>query len=177
MSKTTYETCDQAVDAMASQLIHDHHCDLFLASVRVGIIFAHNAAGPAIKIAGFPRTDRVRVVPLRDRANGLPDAQILIDKVWWLQTNEAQHRAMMDRALSHLTVVKATEKDVAKGDNIGPYKADDLGRPVLKFRHCDYSTSGFYDVIERHPQISAEVEELKEISQKVRQLVQREFWG
>ena len=174
---TTYESADESVDILVSDVLADSFPELDRVNLTVGCLLAHNPDGPALKIAGRPVTDRVRIISLRDRATGLSDAQVIIDATWWQEQDDDARRRMFWRAFKHLQLVPASDKEVDAGRHLHGYKIDDLGRPKLKFRPCDYMTSGFYGSVELFGEQSPEVAELRVIGAKVRELVQREFWG
>ena len=174
---TTYEAAKNDVTDIAAEVMENSFPELDRVRLRVGCLFAHNPDAPALKIAGHPVTDRVRIVSLKDRAAGLPDVQVIIDASWWDEQDADARRRMFWRAFKHLKLVPASDKEVDAGRHLHGYKIDDLGRPKLKFRPCDYMTSGFYGSVELFGEQSPEVAELRVIGAKVRELVQREFWG
>ena len=174
---TTYNAADESVTDLADEVLARSFPTLARVNLTVGCLLAHNPDGPAIKIAGHPVTDRVRIVSLKDRAAGLPDVQVIIDKTWWDEQDDDARCRMFWRAFKHLQLVPASDKEEESGDHLHGYKIDDLGRPKLKFRPCDYMTSGFYGSVELFGEQSPEVAELRVIGAKVRELVQREFWG
>jgi hypothetical protein len=127
-----------------------------------GVTFAVQVARPktdedgepteiALKANGYPCAAKVRVIPYRDRVNGLPDAEITIDGDEWDTLTDRQRDALVDHEVEHLELV--TQVD-ARGVEI--VKRDDCERPRLKLRLHDHQHGWFDSVVRRHGESSPE---------------------
>ena len=102
--------------------------------------------GAALKLHGTPAFAVTRIFPLKLRAHGFADAEILIDGHYWKDMPKKSRIALFDHELTHLDLV---HKDNA-------LQIDDWGRPKLAMRHHDYTHGWFSEVVERHGKASIE---------------------
>jgi hypothetical protein len=142
-----YEPADPETHKLCAEVAAESHPVLVELGVTIGILFAHgkvDEAGnlkPALKHHGIPAAAVIRLVPLRDRMLGAPDAQLIIDGDRWPLRSVEGKRALADHELMHLE---------PQFDDDGKPKLDDAGRPKLKIRLHDFVVEGFDDVIARH---------------------------
>lgn len=139
---TTYELADDQVVTRMTKVLRKYHGDIETLETNVGVLMATNSDGPAVtKTGGYPCAAKVRIVSLKDRAAGMPDAQIIIDaKVWADLTNE-ERDSLLDHELEHLK---------PSPDKNGQPRRDDLGRPKLKMQMHDAEIGMFKCIVERH---------------------------
>ena len=155
---TTYVFADSDVMGLVKQVMRDWHGILADAEVLVGVLFAHDETGPAIKRAGVKVMGSIRVVPLKDRLAKRYDAEMLLDAEEWGRATEKQRLALLDHELSHL---RARFAD-------GVVMRDALRRPMLKVVCGDWNpTDGFRAVVQRHGANSYEQRAYKRIYHEV----------
>jgi hypothetical protein len=138
MSKK-YEVCPDSVQGLCRKIMEESHNLLMEFCVQVICLFVsdedkNGKPKPALKLHGRPCYATVRKVSDRDRAAGMPNAVISIDKHCWYSLGENKRAALLDHELTHLRV-----------DDV-----DDEGRPVLAMRHYDWELYGFSEVVKRH---------------------------
>ena len=138
---TTYEKCGDEVERVVSQVVKKYHHDLKAAGVTIGLLFARNSEGAAVKLHGYPCAAVIKKNSLKDRAEGKTDATITIDEAGWDGLSEEERSALIDHELYHLEV---------KRDKHNKYDLDDLGRPKLNIRLHDAQIGIFKTIIERH---------------------------
>lgn len=150
----TYEKCPPEVQDLLQDMMKKHHPALAKAEALVLCLFAdagEDQTGeplPAVKVHGHPCAAKVKIVCLADRAAGMPDAVVTIDKrVWLSELSEKSRLALLDHELEHL-MLKQEE-----GDPV----LDDLGRPTFEMRKHDWELSGFGSIIERHGEEAVEM--------------------
>lgn len=146
----TYERAGHNFSDMADELIKTVEPLNWIREVGVKIdyVWAYGArdedgklVGEAIKHHGVKALGLCRIVSLKDRAKGLGDCEIVLDKDWWDTVDDEERRAVIDHELTHLQLKKGT---------------DDLGRPKLKLRKHDHQFGFFTSVAQRHGQYSQE---------------------
>lgn len=163
MAGVTYTKPDPETVGLLNHAMKLYHERLKLAEVTIGVLAAHGPVseetgertGPAIKHHGIKALAKVRIVSLRDRAHGLPDAEILIDGDEWPMLSRQQRIALFDHELTHLELAGET---------------DDLGRPKLKIRQHDFQVGWFHEVAERHGSSSIEVQQAQQFADEHGQL-------
>jgi hypothetical protein len=127
------KTYSQAPDAILciEKIQATHHADLEGVIVSALFAFDDESSVPVLKHQGYPASAVVRITPLKDRAAGLCDALIVIDRAGWLTLSSRQRDALIDHELTHLT----RKVDVESGELL----CDVLDRPKLLMRKqfCD----------------------------------------
>lgn len=138
---TTHTPAGDNVIARMNKVMRKYHGHLVTEKASVGVLMARNEDGEAVKVGGYPCAALVRKVSLKDRAAGLPDAQIIIDEIRWEELDDAEKDALLDHELEHLKI--ATDQN-------GQPKRDDLDRPKFNLAKHDAQIGIFRCVIERH---------------------------
>jgi hypothetical protein len=139
--------CPDEVSALMKQVLREHHKLLHDAAVTVLCMFADAGEDeegrpvPAVKLHGVPCAATVRKTSARDRACGMADAVITIDKRIWYTIGDPARLALLDHELEHLAV---------DFDEDGSLRLDTSERPVVKIRLHDWELHGFENVVERH---------------------------
>lgn len=150
------------IDA-ANDLIQKYHLE-DMNTVRLGILFVEDPEHtdmPCLEHQGYPAAGMARVISARDRAAGLPDVQIILDKAVWDSKTENERRALLDHELQHFERVL---------DADGRPKVDANGRPRIRIRRHDHQY-GWFDVIaSRWREDSNEVQQAKRLIDSVGQL-------
>jgi hypothetical protein len=144
----TYDHAPARIRERVDALIARYHPDLSGFSVRVDVlVVVSDKPGPALKHHGYDALATIRVLPVKDRAAGRGDAEMLIDLGRYdKELNEGERDALLDHELYHLKVIK--EGPIAKRDS-----AD---RPKLKCRLHDRQLGWFDEIARRHGDNSLE---------------------
>ena len=152
-----YEKASKEVIGMVERVMHDHHLELEAAGVTIQTLFAHkyDTEGepvPAMKQRGQMILAKTSITSLQDRARGIDDAKLVIDRTYgWERLSDSRRAALIDHELCHLNLTL---------DQDGLVKQDDRGRPKLHMRHHDWELTGFAEVCERHGEAAVEVHEM-----------------
>lgn len=101
---------------------------------------------------GYPALATVKKTSTRDRAAGLADAIIVVDRYAYSTMTGRQSDALLDHELYHLEPVL---------DETGTVAADAIGRPKLTMRLHDRQYGWFDKIAERHGDASIEVSQAK----------------
>lgn len=169
----TYERDDSTNGYAIAEIIdmakHRWHPVLVEAEVSFDALFVteyiEGAEGyiaiPALEVGGYPAAACVRITPLKDRAKGMNDVELIVDKVVWEGLDREGRLALIDHELTHIQV--RAERgivtfDPAEGEFIGEVALDDLKRPKLKLRKHDFMIGGFVEVANRHGNRALEVQ-------------------
>lgn len=156
MSKT-YHPCPDSVRDRMNAMITKYHPDLKGAGVSIDLVFVsheeEDADKPALMLHGYACLAVVRRIPLKDRAMGRGDAEIVIDEFRYDELKAKEQDALLDHELYHLVVVK--EADGVK------VRRDAIARPVLKMRKHDREFGWFDAIARRHGENSNEVRQAR----------------
>jgi hypothetical protein len=157
MAKKTYTRCSDDVAKIVRSLIDQHYPDLRHAKVRIDLLNVADSDGDhALYLRGRACGAIVRKTTTRERAAGRGDAEIVIDREYYLKLTERQRTALLDHELYHLEVL--TDRD----DTL---KLDTNGRPCLGLREHDYEVGWFHDIAERYGEDSGEVMQARKLLQ------------
>ncbi len=156
MSKV-YDYCPQSVMERVEALVEKHHQDLKIAEVKFDLMFVSRSdddegTKPVLTLHGVPCLAIVRIVPLKERAKGCGDAEILIDRDRYNDSAPEQQDALLDHELQHLEVQRGEDNSI---------KTDDQHRPKLKMRPHDYDFGWFECIARRHGKDSIEVQQAR----------------
>lgn len=157
--------------ATVADVMEKYHNELHAADVTIDVLMAFGTrtetgdlVSPALTEKGWPCRAKIRKTPLKDRAKGCGDAELLIDGDEISTWNQRQLESLISHELSHLELKHDKETGYAK--------TDDLGRPVLNICLHDYQLGGFHNVAHRWGDDSFEVADMQSIftSERTRQL-------
>lgn len=143
---------------MLESAMKEYHEELTRQGVTVQMMFAEvidKESGElehALKLHGLFIAGKTKVTSLEDRARGIQDAKILIDRKSWTEMSPSRRRALIDHELQHLEIVR---------DGEGIPRFDDLNRPKLRIRPHDWELTGFQEVVERHGEASNEAAQFR----------------
>lgn len=139
---TYFEKASDDQLALLRAIIDEHHPELAEAGVTVALLEARaetdeegDPKGPAITVGGYPAIGSCQVTPYLGRVQGLADALIKIDALWWEDADDQERSALLDHEVMHLQLKEGDERDRA-------------GRPRLKLRKHDRQ-HGWFDAIAR----------------------------
>ncbi len=146
---TTYDTATDDVFEIVNRILKQHHPDLAETQCKIGVIFASNEDGPAIKVHGSAALACIQVVSAKRRPHCEYDAEITIDASEWNnKLIPAQHDALINHELHHLVRVEHSEKKLAALRKEDPdavaWKIDSLGRPKLKTIPADITPGDIF---------------------------------
>jgi hypothetical protein len=161
------KTFSKAPDVAATieKMLDAHHEDLAGVTVEGLFAFDHESSEPVLKHAGYPAGAVVRITPLKDRALGISDATIVVDRAGWLALSVRQRNALIDHELTHLA------RKMLEDDDGGETPAFDvLGRPKLLMRKHDHQFGWFDEVAQRHGEASPEVRQARVLMESSGQL-------
>lgn len=159
--KTYSEAPD--VSGTVEEIQELHHPELD--GVTVGVLFVFDdeeSSDSVLKYQGYPAQAVARITPLRDRAMGLADALIVVDRANWVALTQSQRDALIDHELTHLT--RALDKETQRP------KSDVLGRPKLRMRQHDHQFGWFDEIAQRHGEASPEVRQATRLMESSGQL-------
>lgn len=157
----TYSPAPDAMTTIAN-IQADHHDELEGVTVSALFVFDPEASEPVLKHQGYPAQAVVRITPVRDRALGMADASIVIDRSNWLMLSQRQRNALIDHEMTHLSLV--LDKDT------GAPKFDVLDRPKLRIRRHDHQFGWFDEIAQRHGDASPEIRQAKHLVEASGQL-------
>lgn len=131
---TTYTLADTDVTNLLARVMALRFPRLADAGVKVGVLLARNADGPALKRNGYEVLAMIKPVPLKDRLTKGYDAELVIDGGEYERLRERQQESLLHHELSHIDTVDLTpaEMKAREEDESVTWKTDDLGRPKLK---------------------------------------------
>lgn len=136
-----------------------------LENVTIGALFVfdiEDSSKQALQHGGYPAAAMIRITPLRERALGVADAVIIIDRAVWLSMKTDQCDALIDHELHHLV------RDIDE-DTMRP-KTDAVDRPKLLMRKHDRQFGWFDAVADRHGENSMEVRQARSLLAETSQL-------
>ncbi len=132
-----------------------HSPDLDGVTISALFVFDLEATEPVLTHGGYPAQAVVRITPVRDRALGVADAVIVIDRSNWLMLNAPSRDALIDHELQHLERVVDDDTELPKTDAVD--------RPKLSIRKHDHQFGWFDAIAERHGEASPELRQARQL--------------
>jgi hypothetical protein len=160
----TLDKADAFTQEMLDEVMDQYHGGLRDLEVRVGLLMVsdpEDSGRPILKLHGYPAAATIKVNSLEQRAQGMPDCTIKIDRATWDRLNEAQRRATLDHELYHIDI---------QHDDEGMPRYDDQGRPKIKLRLHDLVVGGFAAIIRRHGAAALESTAIEVVRETLAQL-------
>lgn len=158
-----YSVASSDLDDCIERMQSEHHIDLDGVTVAALFVFDDEASSETVLThQGYPAAAVVRLTPVRDRALGVADAVIVVDRAYWLTLTVEQKDALIDHELTHLN--RAVDADT------GLPKCDAVNRPKLAMRMHDHQLGWFDEVAHRHGEASAEARQAKRLLEQTQQL-------
>lgn len=144
----TYSQASDDVERTIARMRLEHYApDLDGVTIAALFVYDTEASEPVLMHGGYPAQATVRITPVKDRALGMADAVIVIDRSNWLTLTVAQRDALIDHEMYHLE--RATDPDTELP------LTDAVDRPKLKMRRHDRQYGWFDAIAERHGRASA----------------------
>lgn len=140
----------------------EYHPDLDGVRVASLFVFDDESGDPVLTHQGYAAQAVCRLTPTRDRALGVADAVIVVDRANWLTLSQPQKEALIDHELTHLERVV--------DDETGKPKFDAVNRPKLAIRKHDRQLGWFDEVARRHGEASPEMRQAKQLITSTGQL-------
>lgn len=153
-----FDIAPESINETIQTLITANHPELVEANVTVDTIFAFDDKGGfPVKTNGYPSAANIKISNLKSRVKGAADAEICIDRDAFNAMTEGQQKALIDRELHRLIVVR---------DKEGNVKVDDAERAKLRLKKFDYMLGWFKEIAVRHGADSPEVYQANILWQK-----------
>jgi hypothetical protein len=162
----TYSAASADLESCIARMLAEHHPDLEGVTVSALFVFDDESSDAVLKHQGYPAAAVVSITPVRQRALGVSDAVIVVDRTEWQSLTPAQRDALIDHELTHLQWVVAEATD----DQPEHPKSDCLGRPKLAMRRHDHQLGWFDDVARRHGEHSPEMRQARSLVESTNQL-------
>lgn len=162
----TYSTASEDVLGHIARMQSQFHPEIENVTVSALFVFDEESGEPVLKHQGYPAAATVSITPLKQRALGVADALIIVDRAYWLTLKAGQRDALIDHELEHLDRVISEE---TKEEPAAP-QFDSLGRPKLQMRRHDHQLGWFDDIARRHGDASPEIRQAKALVSQTAQL-------
>lgn len=156
-----YSKASTDVMSRIDRLREDYYPELDGVQIQALFVF-EDEPGPCLKHGGYAAAAVTKIVPVAQRAAGLGDAIIVVDRYVWEHLPTKAKDALLDHELYHI------ERDI--DEKSGRPKADVLGRPKLKLRLHDHQLGWFDEIAQRHGEWSIEVRQAKQLMETGKQL-------
>ena len=156
-----YEKASEDVLRRIERLREKYYPEIERASLDVLFVFSDESE-QVLSHQGYPALAVIKVNSLKDRAAGLGDALLVIDRYAYSGLSAKQADAMLDHELYHLDPVidEKTEQP----------KYDSLGRMKLAIRKHDRQFGWFDEIAQRHGEHSTEVRQATAMLEEAQQL-------
>jgi hypothetical protein len=158
----TYSAASADLTMCIASVQVEYHPDLDGVRIAALFVFDDESGDPVLTHQGYTAQAVCRLTPTRDRALGVADAVIVIDRANWLTLSQRQKEALIDHELTHLERVV--------DDETGKPKFDAVGRPKLTIRRHDRQLGWFDEVARRHGDASPEMRQAKQLVASTGQL-------
>lgn len=158
----TYSAASSDLLLCIARMHAEYHTDLNSVHVAALFVFDDEESEPVLKHQGYPAQAVCRITPTRDRALGVADAVIVVDRAIWTTLSQRQRDGLIDHELTHL--------ERALDEETGRPKVDAVGRPKLVMRRHDHQLGWFDEVAHRHGDASPEVRQAKQLFESSGQL-------
>lgn len=152
----TYSQASEDVLRIIERVREEYYSpDLDGVTVAALFVYDMEATEPVLTHGGYPAQALCRITPVRDRALGVADAVIVIDRSNWLTLTIREREALLDHELHHLERVVDEDTELPKTDAVD--------RPKLAIRKHDHQFGWFDSVAERYGDASPEVRQAKQL--------------
>lgn len=162
----TYSAASTDLDGHIERMKAEHHADLEGVTVSALFVYDDESSDQVLKHQGYPAAAVVSITPVKQRALGISDAVIVVDRSAWQMMGASQRDALIDHELTHLerVIAEATEEEPEHP------KTDSIGRPKLTIRRHDHQLGWFDDIARRHGTASLEVRQAQALLESTKQL-------
>lgn len=162
----TYSAASDDVARHIASMHSQYHPEIDGVTVSALFVFDEETGESVLKHQGYAAAAVVSVTPTKQRALGIADALIVIDRASWLTLTAKQRDALIDHELEHLDRVISKDTE----DSPAAPQFDSLGRPKLAMRRHDHQFGWFDDVARRHGDDSIEVAQARNFLAVTQQL-------
>lgn len=162
----TYSAASEDVLSTIARMHSQYHPEIAEASVCALFVYDEDTGLPVLKHQGYEAAAVVSITSTKQRALGVADALIVIDRAAWLSLTAAQKDALIDHELEHLDRVISKDTE----DSPAAPQFDSIGRPKLAMRRHDRQFGWFDDVARRHGEHSAEMRQANALVAQTSQL-------
>lgn len=163
-----FEKDPPGVGEIINRMIERYHGGLRDAGLTIDVLEARaktdgngDSEAVALKLHGYPCAATIKISSYKDRVLGRGDALLTVDGDQWDTFTDEQKEALIDHELEHLEL---------RTDNDGLLIRDDMDRPKLQMRRHDHQFGWFDAIVRRHGDASLESQQLKQFTEKRRQL-------
>lgn len=136
--------------------------DLYMAVTIKALFVFDDEKGQVLTHQGYGAAAVVKITSTKDRAAGLEDALLIVDRFVYSGLTAAQKDALIDHELYHL------DRKISK--KTGEPAFDSNGRPKLELRLHDHQIGAFDEIIARHREAALEVVAAKQLIAGMAQL-------
>lgn len=158
----TYSAASADLLKRIERMQAEHHPDLAKVTIGALFVFDDEKSESVLKHQGYPAAAVVRITSLKDRALGISDALIVVDRAHWSSLDAARMNALVDHELEHLTTVLDLDT--------GKPKFDGMDRPKLSMRQHDHQLGWFDAIARRHGEASPEIVQARALLEQTKQL-------
>lgn len=159
----SYSLASEDVMRIIERIREEYHApDLDGVTISALFVYDLEATEPVLTHGGYPAQAVCRITPVRDRALGVADAVIVIDRSNWLTLTQKMRDALIDHEINHLDRVVDEETELPKSDAVD--------RPKLRIRKHDHQFGWFDIVAQRHGDDSPEVRQAQQLMAATGQL-------
>jgi hypothetical protein len=162
----TYSAASEDVTGHIARMHSQFHPEIEGVTIGALFVFDEEHGEPTLKHQGYDAAAVVSITPTKQRALGITDAVIIVDRATWLTLTAPQRDALIDHELEHLDRVISKETE----DSPAAPAFDSLGRPKLAMRRHDHQLGWFDDVARRHGEHSPEMRQAKQLVAMTAQL-------
>lgn len=162
----TYSAPSDDVLGHITRMHQQYHPEIEDATVGALFVFDDETGEACLKHQGYAAAAVVSITPTKQRALGVADAIIVIDRATWLTLAAKQRDALIDHELEHLDRVISKDTE----DSPAAPQFDSLGRPKLAMRRHDHQFGWFDDIARRHGDASPEVAQARNFLAVTQQL-------
>ena len=161
---TTYEQAPQSVLDDIAAVIEQHHPHLH--EVTFAVLMASNdkEGELALKVRGHRALATIKITSLDQRAAGMQDALLKIDKEHWTDAPKERQMSLLDHELTHLELV---DYKVDEDSGQVTWKTDDIGRPKLRMRNHDFECGVFVSVMQRHGTAAVDYQVIEKMTSSI----------
>ncbi len=124
----SYSLASADLTAIIDAVRDEYHLELDGVTVAALFVYDLEATEPVLTHGGYPAQAICRITPVRDRALGVADAVIVVDRSNWLTLTQPQRAALIDHELYHLERAVDEETEIPKTDAVDRPKLWAAGR-------------------------------------------------
>lgn len=160
MAKEYGKASDDVLNRI-EKLRKKHYVDL--ESVTIQALFVFDQTNEqCLSHQGYPAAAVTKIVSVKERAAGLADVMIVVDRFYYSSLVGDECNALLDHELYHIERVI--------DEKTGRPAHDVIDRPKLRLRKHDRAFGWFDEIAARHGHASVEVRQAQDLLSSARQL-------